>query len=447
MALPLVSSWALADDDHPSFAAPAPAVELNDDDAASNDSATAESENSYEEPSVATRGDEEPSPLPDSAQEPTLAPVAENADSDTQSAIDSEKPSDSDSPRTEIIRERYPSTAIKVERHVAQDSEGNYYNHGLYTHFDEKGRVIGTGEYREGKRQGKWQRWFAPNEGPMFTGPMFKDFQGPFASEVSYLDDQIHGVWRVFDGKGRKASEWEFANGKPNGKSIWYYPSGKVRREIVYKEGEIDGEAIEWSLEGKIIQRDKYINGRRLAIQTDWYAPGQKRAEGWTLFARDLTKPNYNWWDGVTTITVTGKDGVNQRHGEWTWWHKNGQKQMEGRYIEDKPVGKFVWWYSNGQKQLEGEYVDGKQQGKFVWWHENGQKQLEGTYENGVQIGKWIRWSTEGKVAEVGDFGADGHRVLVKSLDDDGEEPSEAPSLGTAAPGQTNTPSIPRFKR
>ena len=80
----------------------------------------------------------------------------------------------------------------------------------------------------------------------------------------------------ISDGKGRKASEWEFSNGKPNGKSIWYFPSGKVRREIVYKEGEIDGEAIEWSLEGKIIQRDKYINGRRLAIQTDWYAPGRE---------------------------------------------------------------------------------------------------------------------------------------------------------------------------
>ena len=120
---------------------------------------------------------------------------------------------------------------------------------------------------------------------------------------------------------------------------------------------------------------------------------------------------------------------------------------MEGRYIEDKPVGKFVWWYSNGQKQLEGEYVDGKQQGKFVWWHENGQKQLEGTYENGVQIGKWIRWSTEGKVAEVGDFGADGHRVLVKSLDEDIEE-TETPSLGSATPGQTSAaPSMPRFKR
>ncbi|MEX2141108.1 MAG: hypothetical protein WD894_17715 [Pirellulales bacterium] len=449
MALPLVSSWALADDLDSDSTAPAPAVEMTEDEPALANDADADYSSDYdEESSVADTSNDEPSPLPDAAQEPTLAPVAENADSETHSALDSDRSNNSDDPQTEIIRERYASTAIKVERHVAQDDEGNYYNHGLYTHFDEKGRVIGTGDYRQGKRQGKWQRWFAPNEGAMFTGPMFKEFQGPFASEATYLDDQLHGVWRVFDGKGRKASEWEFAHGKPNGKSIWYYPIGKVRREIVYKEGDIDGEVIEWSIDGKVTQKDKYTNGRRLSIQTDWYAPGQKRAEGWTLFARDLTKPNYNWWDGVTTIAVTGKDGVNQRHGEWTWWHKNGQKQMEGRYVEDKPVGKFVWWYSNGQKQLEGEYVDGKQQGKFVWWHENGQKQLEGEYENGVQIGKWTRWSTEGKVAEVGDFGSDGHRVHVKALDEDGElgDTSLAPSLGAATPGQSTTPSS-RFKR
>ena len=33
----------------------------------------------------------------------------------------------------EVIRERFPNSAVKVERHVTQDAEGNYYNHGLWT--------------------------------------------------------------------------------------------------------------------------------------------------------------------------------------------------------------------------------------------------------------------------------------------------------------------------
>jgi hypothetical protein len=174
MALPLFSSWSMAQAIDIEGSAPAPAVELTEEEPVVAD-------NAAEDASVVADSDGEPGPLPDAAQEPTLAPVGENVDSETQTS-DADDKSDSDEPQTEIIRERYPNTAIKIERHVAQDEEGNYYNHGLYTHFDEKGRVIGTGDYREGKRQGKWQRWFAANEGAMFTGPMFKEFQGPFAS-------------------------------------------------------------------------------------------------------------------------------------------------------------------------------------------------------------------------------------------------------------------------
>ena len=72
---------------------------------------------------------------------------------------------------------------------------------------------------------------------------------------------------------------------------------------------------------------------------------------------------------------------------------------------------------------------------------------FEGIYENGIQVGKWTRWNTDGKVAEVGDFGTDGHRVHVKTLDEVGQDDSaEAPSLG-AAPTNEIGPSSSRFKR
>jgi hypothetical protein len=63
-----------------------------------------------------------------------------------------------------------------------------------------------------------------------------------------------------------------------------------------------------------------------------------------------------------------------------------------------------------------------------------------------VQVGKWTRWSPDGKVAEVGDFGSDGHRVHVKTLDGDAaSDETETPSLGAASPLEPSTSS--RFKR
>src|SRR5262249_17366867 len=200
-----------------------------------------------------------------------------------------------------------------------------------------------------------------------------------------------------------------------------------------------------WGPDYKLASREKYVDGRRLAAQTDNYSPGQKRAEGWIMYAKEITKSNYDFWNGVASTQVVGTEGVNQRHGLWTWWHKNGQKQMEGRYESDQPVGKFTWWYPNGQKQLEGEYIAGKQQGKFTWWHNNGQKQLEGAYLAGVLTGKWTRWNAEGHVVEVGDYTADGKQLAQEPRPLPSVDDNSSPNLEAVQPSSLGVSS--RLKR
>jgi uncharacterized protein len=349
----------------------------------------------------------------------------------------------------EVIRERFPNSAVKVERHVTQDAEGNYYNHGLWTQWDEKGRLVGSGEYRYGKRHGRWLRWYGPTEAQMLSGPLYKDFQAPFVAEATFEDGVLHGTWKILDSKTRKVCDWEFDHGERSGKSVWYYPSGLKRREVDYRQSEIDGEVVEYSAEQpqKVTLREKYVDGRRLAAQVDNYAPGQKRAEGWILYAKEITKSNYDFWNGVASIQVTGTEGQNQRHGLWTWWHKNGQKQMEGRYEADLPIGKFTWWYANGQKQLQGEYIAGKQNGKFTWWHASGQKQLEGGYVAGQLTGKWTRWNGEGHVVEVGDYTADGKQLASEPKPLPSVDEAGAPKLEAIEPSTAAIPSSPTSSR
>ena len=398
----------------------------------------------------AALGEESPTLAKPVAGESTAAATDSAASSPTEAAPLStaqaaETGADEPEGGTEVIRERFTNGQVKVERHVTQDAEGNYYNHGLWTEWDDKQRLVGSGEYRYGKRNGRWLRWYGTTEAPMLTGPLYKDFQAPFVAEATFEDGALHGTWKVFDSKNRKVSEWEFDHGERNGKSVWYFPNGQKRREVDYKQGEIDGEVMEWGPDYKLAVREKYVEGRRLAPQVDNYAPSQKRAEGWILYAKEVTKSNYDFWNGVATIQVVSTEGANQRDGLWTWWHKNGQKQMEGRYEADLPTGKFTWWYPNGQKELQGDYVNGKQQGKFTWWHPSGQKQLEGAYVAGVLSGKWTRWNVDGRVVEVGDYSADGKQLAqepkpLPSIDEGG-----APTLEAVQPSENGASS--RLKR
>jgi antitoxin component YwqK of YwqJK toxin-antitoxin module len=325
---------------------------------------------------------------------------------------------------TEIITERYPSRAVRIERHVAQDEQGNYFNHGPWSHWDESGVLKGSGEYRNGRRHGKWVRWFNANEGKILSSPLYKQFQAPFVAEATFDNGKLHGVWSIYDSQGRLASEWQFEQDELHGKSVWYFPSGQKQREVDYQHGQIEGQLLEWSFEAdpaakqktgrtqarpaepehKLITKATYSNGRRQAAHVDYFSPGVKKAEGTYLFAKETTKTSYDFWNGDVHTAVIGKEGINQRHGHWTYWFKDGGKQMEGDFDQDKPTGKHVWWYSNGQKQAEGEFEGGLEVGKWTWWHVNGQKMTEGEFADGVQTGRWIRWSTAGLVEESRDY-------------------------------------------
>ena len=60
------------------------------------------------------------------------------------------------------------------------------------------------------------------------------------------------------------------------------------------------------------------------------------------------------------------------RHGIWTYWHKNGEKQQVRRYRNGWEVGYSDKWYANGQKEWEGVYTYDGQPVRWTWWNADG---------------------------------------------------------------------------
>lgn len=304
----------------------------------------------------------------------------------------------------EVIRERYPDGAIKIERQVTLDAQKNYLNHGPWTMWDEKQRKIGVGEFHEGLRHGTWTRWFAPGQAEMLKQPPYTLFKGPFISEATFLHGKLHGKWVIVDSQERTCSIWEFENGERHGKSTWWYPNGQKMREVDYVNGEIDGELREWSAENKLVVRQTFVQGHRRGVEVKEYSPGVKHVEAEYMYAREIKSTTYDWWNAAIKNEVLAKDGKNKRSGKMTVWYQNGRKQLEGQYEDDRPVGRFTWWHANGQKAIEGDYVDGVQTGQWNWWHANGQRQIQGEYDQGSQRGEWVWWNQEGKSTALVDF-------------------------------------------
>jgi antitoxin component YwqK of YwqJK toxin-antitoxin module len=303
----------------------------------------------------------------------------------------------------EIIKERYPDGAIKIEREVTQDAQGNYINHGSWKMWDKSGNPVAQGEFRYGNRTGTWVRWYhGASEADLLQQIPYRLFAGPFISQATFEHGQLNGTWNIYDGKKRKISQWGFTDGKRHGASIWWFPNGKKMREVQYRDGLIDGQLIETSSEGTVTANYTYQEGRKLAQKTSTYNGGAKKSQGMYLYAKDIEQSPDDWWTGK--LMVTTKAGKDEKQGAWISWHSNGQRQLEGTYDHDLQVGLFTWWHANGQKALEGRYDAGKQDGEWTWWYPNGQKSIRGEYAHGNPTGRWTWWKEDGRVAQSADL-------------------------------------------
>ncbi|MEW6055529.1 MAG: hypothetical protein AB1540_02870 [Bdellovibrionota bacterium] len=66
------------------------------------------------------------------------------------------------------------------------------------------------------------------------------------------------------------------------------------------------------------------------------------------------------------------KEGNLIRHGPWTEWYLNGQKQKQGDYFNGKRTGLWTWWYPGGLKMQQGKYLNDLPVGVWSYWDEQG---------------------------------------------------------------------------
>ena len=300
----------------------------------------------------------------------------------------------------ETVRERFENGTVHIEREVTMDVEGNYIRHGNWTEWDQNGKEIAKGEYRDNQRHGDWVRIYSGRESQLFQEAPFTMFKAPFVSRAQFHEGELHGTWVVNDSEGRVVVNWQYNNG--DGTWSWSYPNGKQMRQITYVNGSIDGELMVWDPKGELTTHHTYQKGRRLDTKSENYRSGKRKSMGVYLFAQKIVEKPDDWWKAMPAKYAT--IGQDDRHGRWNTWHENGQMECEGTYEYGLRTGVIQWWYPNGQLRLKGEYQAGKPIGDWVWWHPNGQKATLGHYQGGEPNGNWVYWNEDGRLVQRSDL-------------------------------------------
>ena len=277
-----------------------------------------------------------------------------------------------DSKRVEVLRTRYPSGAVQIERHVRRDKNNEAVNHGKWTMYTPNGAQIAHGTFRDGRPHGTWTRTYRGEEAKNILGKGQQGFALPLHSTTTFSDGLLHGQWTIVDDQQRKVRLWTFEREKLHGDSVAWYPSGNRLREAKYDRGTPSGQHREWSPEGKLLESNAFRFGRLLSDHRSTYENGNVKSEGAHLLPRYRISTDVWWWDGNVNMSVTAIKGTRERTGLWAYYHENGNLAHTGEYLRNLPEGKHEWYHESGKLKATGKYLAGKPNGQWAWYQADG---------------------------------------------------------------------------
>jgi antitoxin component YwqK of YwqJK toxin-antitoxin module len=211
---------------------------------------------------------------------------------------------------------------------------------------------------------------------------------GKLKKEENYLDDQLHGYYREFDGRGELVLAMR-------------YERGHIVEEIDEDLKELLDMKSTYDEQGRVIFTGGYKEGIPVGIHRFYDTTGmvenahlynelgQKIGEG---IIDEQGRKKGPWTDYYNTgeIKARGTYTDNQRSGPWTFYYKDGSIEQKGRFERDKYQGLWIWYYPNGNTWREESYFNGREDGMFVEYDSDGNILTQGDYIDGEKDGEWV---------------------------------------------------------
>ena len=226
---------------------------------------------------------------------------------------------------------------VPVGIHRFFDTAGVVENAHLY---NELGQKVSEGVIDEqGNRKGGWTNFYPTGE---------------VRAKGNYLNNQRAGSWTYFFGKGAIEQKGRFERDRYMGLWNWFYPNGNKWREESYFNGREDGMFVEYDPVGNILTKGDYIGGEK---EGEWiYQVGDHEERG-----------NYV---------------IGLREGKWNYYYPSGALKYEGSYSQGNPDKRHKYYYPDGTPKEEQYYELGIREKNWKKYDEEGNLVMTITYKN-----------------------------------------------------------------
>jgi antitoxin component YwqK of YwqJK toxin-antitoxin module len=204
------------------------------------------------------------------------------------------------------------------------------------------GKVSAYGDYENGVKVGPW-RHFHP-DGTLFANGRYDEkgrrvgawieqrSNGKLRTEVTFGEGRLDGPWRNVWG-GVVVGEGSYRAGLPSGVWTSHSCAGAIHQTLSLEAGKLEGPCA------------RFEAGARKSL--DGAYKGGKKTGAWTEYAQNGTRFESTWSDDV-------------RSGPYRWLAPDGHVVMEGELREGKLDGHWVARDATGRIAKDGTYADGQ---------------------------------------------------------------------------------------
>lgn len=127
---------------------------------------------------------------------------------------------------------------------LREESFRNGLSDGLYTEYDDTGKIVVQGEFIDGLEEGKWIYSY-----------------GEVREEGMFRAGKRNGEWKIFYDNGQPYFIGSYIDDNPNGRHVWFFPDGKKRDEGEYIMGMKTGDWIQYENDGTVFLVIAFQNG------------------------------------------------------------------------------------------------------------------------------------------------------------------------------------------
>ena len=301
-------------------------------------------------------------------------------------------------------------------------------NRSKITTYHPNGIIYQYLEAEEMRAHGAYQEWFANGQKRIDAKVIAGTADLSEGTQKDWIFDEESKVW---DEQGNLIAHIPYEKGVLQGKSLYYYPSGVLEKEMLFEKNKPHGLSVEYWPSGSPKEKTDYVKGQKEGESLGFFENG---ALAWIeeYEADRLKKGSYYNPEGDLLSEIDKGGGFKVRYEEdgvlfiehkvglvsgevrkTTWdgellrtlFLKNGVKEGEEieyflssdleenstlplpklsvHWHEHKIHGCVKTWYNNGNLQSQREYCRNQKMGPSLAWYRNGALMLYEEYENG----------------------------------------------------------------